>query len=166
MSQHKITILDEEGFRQHCKVAELIFKELGTDPHTNHHIRSAIREASYKVRSVPGTERKSGAQYMSEEAESKMLSGQYSELIADHAVPISVVTKMIYELPSRDRNSIGEIIREWSILAVITKEEHEKLRIAKLYHRMPPNWDRQNKIARYELIGIRLKKNRYRELCK
>jgi len=166
MNKDNHSIWDEEGFWRHCEVAALIFRELGKDPHTNHHIRAAIREASYKVRSVPGREGKSGAKWMSKDAESKMISGDCSALIADHVVPISVITEMIYKAESHDKKSIGEIVREWSIFAVITKQEHEKLRLSKLYHRMPPEWNHNNKFARYEAVGIELKKNTYLELCK
>jgi hypothetical protein len=44
-------ISDEQGFWRHCEVAEVLLR-MGIDPHTTHHIREAIREASKKLGSV------------------------------------------------------------------------------------------------------------------
>jgi hypothetical protein len=64
----KRSITDKKGFWRHCEVAEMLFL-MGTDPHTNHHIRSAIREASYKVGPVRTKDRRRLADHMSEAAE-------------------------------------------------------------------------------------------------
>ena len=155
---------DEEGFWRHCQVAEVLFRAMGTDPHTNHHIRSAIREASYKVGNVRDKDRKRRAQYMSEAAEAQILNGDCTDLVVDHLVPVSEITKMVYQLTERSRSQIGAVIRQWSTFAVVTRGEHERLRREKLYHTMPKDWDRENRFARYDRVRIRLKQNRYPEL--
>src|SRR5438094_6279176 len=93
---------DEQGFWCHCEVAEVVF-EMGTDPHTNKHIRNAIGEASYKVGNVRGKDPKTRAHYMSEAAEAQMLKGDCMNLEVDHAVPVSVITEMVYQLTERSR---------------------------------------------------------------
>jgi hypothetical protein len=136
---------------------------LGADPHTNHHISEAIRQASEKVGRVRTNDTKRLADYMSEAAEAETMNGRFA-LTVEHIVPISFITEQVYKLRRPSKSQIGSVILKWSILALITRREHETLRRAKLYDKMPDNWDRRNKFARYNEVGISLKKNRYADL--
>jgi hypothetical protein len=93
-----------------------------------------------------------------------MVNRCYDNLVTDHIVPISVITDEIYKLRRRTKSQIGLVILQRLSLAIITPEEHDKLRCAGLYDRMPGNWDRKNIFARYDQVGIFLKNNRYTEL--
>ena len=158
-------LYDSEGFWRHCEVVEKLI-QLGVDPHTRHHINQGIREASNKVHNGTTSDTKKGAHYMSEEAGTLIRAGQCEELVIDHVVPVSVITEMIFNLPKQTLDDIGSLIRDWTILAVVTRDQHEDLRRAKLYNRMPVGWNKNDgKLARYDHIGIRLVENEYGKLC-
>lgn len=158
-------LYDEPGFWRHCKVVEVLFA-LGSDPHTNHHIRGAIRAASEKVHNGKTKDTKTGAHYMSVAAGRQMRSKACNDLVVEHIVPVSVIRDMVFALPTPSELVVGELIRRWTLLSIITKAEHELLREAKLYHRMPPGWSQRDcEFARYEQVGIDLIRNEYAKLC-
>ena len=156
-------LCDPEGFWRHCEVIEMLFK-MGVDPHTRHHINSAIRQASNKVHNGNTQNRRRGAHYMSNEAAMQIRASQPQNLVVDHVVPVKVITNEIFDLKDKDKTqkNIGNLIRDWTILAVITHEQHEKLRTDKLYDRMPDDWEKTgDKLARYRKLGIVLKDNEF-----
>ena len=109
------TISDEKGFWRHCEVAEMLFR-MGVDPHTTHHIREAIREASKKLGRVRTKDKRRRAEYVSEAAEIELLNGRNKNLDEDHIVPISVIKKQILKLNRPNKSQIASIIRRWSSL--------------------------------------------------
>lgn len=50
---------------------------------------------------------------------------------------------------------IAAIVRQWSLMAYVTREEDALLRANKLHSRMPEDWDGKDKFARYIACGIR-----------
>jgi len=70
---------------------------------------------------------------------------------------------MVYQLAERTGSQIGSVVRKWSTFALITQGEHDRLG-EEFYETMPSDWDGENRFARYDRIGIRLKQNRYSEL--
>lgn len=159
-------VWDIEGFQRHCQVAALVWREFGLDPHTRHHISDAIREASNKVSTVRGSDDKARAPYMSVAAGQQMESGDFASLKFDHAVPIGFINEKVLALSEPSAESIQAIVLEWTLLSVITEEEHERLAQAGLAEKMPDDWDRKNLEARYSAVGIKLVANRYKELRK
>ena len=146
---------NEDGFWKHCEVAALIINELGINPHTKHHIRGAVREASKKVTNQKGSG-KNIAPFISKAVNSYISKNQNPGFILEHSVPVSYLNQLVLELPVVTKETIGEIIHKWTALSVITEEEHEKLGSLKLSKSMPSDWDGFNKFARYEKAGIEL----------
>ena len=160
-------IQDEEGVRGHCEVISTLIGQLGINPHTKHHIRAAVREVSNKITPRRGKSLKERAHYMSIEAYERMKKGSFSDLIADHMVPISVVNEKILNLDSYSIETIKGIIHQYAGICVITKEENKTLgNKYKLNQRMPEDWDGINISARYKTAGIEYVENQLKELSK
>ena len=143
-----------DGFLGHCKVAALIINELGLNPHTKHHIRGAVREATLKVTKCKGTNKFSIATYASILALEKRTNGCLDDLVLEHAVPVSLINEKVLGLSKPTELDIANIIYEWTVLTVITKQEHEALKNKGLPNRMPANWDNTDKFARYKFCDI------------
>jgi hypothetical protein len=157
--------VNEEGFWWHCEVAALIINELGINPHTKHHIRAAIREASNKV-----TDQKGGgkniAPLISKSVHSRILQNQTMGFVLEHSVPVSYLNQLVLNLSVVTKEKVGNIIHKWTTLSVITEEEHQKLSALKLSKTMPTDWDGVNKLARYEKAGIELVNISYKDAIK
>jgi hypothetical protein len=147
-----------DGFLGHCKVAALIINELPLNPHTKHHIRSAVREASLKVTKFKGTNKFSRATHASILALDKRSNKSSEDLILEHAVPVSLINEKVLELTKPTELDIANIIYEWTVLTVITKQEHDVLKNKGLPNRMPLNWDNIDKFARYKFCDIQFMK--------
>jgi len=153
---------NEEALLGHCEVAALLIK-LGCNPHTKHHIRNAVREATYAVaraHGISGNDKKKKAKYMSLEAEKCMKNGNFHDLVVDHVVPVSVINQKVLDEKKPCTMKIRQIVEEWTLLAIITKPEHDRLREKGLYHKMPEGHD-EEKMARYDYVGIEVKKSAY-----
>jgi len=177
-------IIDKKGFDEHCKVAVLIMATMEINPHTKHHIRGAVREASNKLTTVKGSG-KDKAEFMSENVQRQLEAGEPNGLVLEHGVPVSVMNSFVLELSEKTdlknktheeraniiekwHKEIAGIIEEWTVLSVITKKEHDTLRKEGLNQKMPDKWDGINKLARYhhKKVKIELVKNRHKELTK
>ena len=156
-------VIDPTGLREHCKVAALILEKMDLNPHTKHHIRSAIREASLKITTNKGSS-KDKATMMSTSALEQMTSGDKSNLILEHVVPVSEINKRVLSLESPNTDKIQEIVVEWSILCVITEAEDRLLKDKKITKSMPNDWDGIDKYARYKKAGIDFVQSKYKEL--
>jgi len=156
---------DLEGFIQHCKVAELVMSHMKVNPHTKHHIRTAVRQATLKVTKNPGTG-KDKASLMSDSAFKQMEQGNKDGLVLEHAVPVSVINGLVLALKSVDHGKICNIVHEWTVLSVITKSEHDLLSKLGLSKKMPDDWDGADRFARYKKAGITCQQSRYKELKK
>lgn len=179
---------NENGLLGHCEVAALIIRELGETPHTRTHVRNAIRAASehaIKQETQSSGNLKETAQNMSVLAHNRMVNdGSCENLVGEHVVPVAVLYWMSRmgheELRQRDHSFrdtvelIEEIVIEWSIGAVITRDEHRRLTREGCYQKMPPLWydlddvaRSTNKFSRYEQANITLimNQNVYRNIC-
>lgn len=122
---------DKQGFDRHCEVAAMTY-QMGFAPHTKHHFREAIRQASYKVTERPGKKRKS-AHYISEAAMRHIRDGKKDGLEADHIVPIQYIVNHLYEFAATKPgqqdmlSQIKAVVSCYSRLAIVTKEEHGQL---------------------------------------
>jgi len=148
-------------FYEHCKVVELLINSLGPkfNPATKHHIRGAIREASYAVHSNINNQFIKGKNKGKALWKSKNLKhGEKS--IVEHVVPVSIIIEKVMECYAKHKKiSVAEIenvIKEWSFLALISMDDDKKLRYSRLTKTMPEDWDGKNKFARYEEAGIEL----------
>lgn len=154
---------DPEGFEQHCKVAALIIREMGINPHTKHHIRTAIREATHKVTDKKGS-RKATAHFISESARQQMENGNKDNLVLEHVIPVSYINELVLKLAKTrplSEQDIANIVLDWTCLALITEEEDSRL----TKKAVPPDIQ-TNKFARYTHMEppIRLHPNTYKDL--
>lgn len=101
-------------------------------------IRTTIRKATEQVGCCAGRG-KVTALYISEDALSQINAGGGSNLIYEHIVPISVLTKLFF-LKIDDWNTadaITQFIIDNAKTALITKAEDDRLKAAKLTKTMP-----------------------------
>lgn len=154
---NRFDVVNPDGFLEHCRVAALIIGMMPINPHTKHHIRGAIREATLKVTKRKGGGKKSAA-YMSKEALLVYKNEGYKtgKLVLEHSVPVSVLNSWILELKYPTYLDIANIVYQWTELALITKEEHNRLSEISLAMRMPDDWDNLDKFARYKKADIEL----------
>lgn len=94
--------------------------------------------------------------YCSKDAAHILKQPNPQDLVRKHVVPVSVINGFIYQPTNPTESSIEEIIRESSVLAIITKGEDQALSNAHLRKRMPRGWDGCDKLARYKMCGIEL----------
>lgn len=163
----QLKIHKPEYFLKHCEIVVLLVTRSDKGhPSVKHHIRSAIREASNHVGFAPG-DAKHSARYMSLAAMKAMQDGNSEGLIAEHVVPVSVITEMIMNLESPTTKKIADLLMEYTIRAVITEEEDGRLKKSKLGKAMPEPVV-CDKFARYKAIDpkIELIDNQFSELSK
>lgn len=146
---------DQDGLVWHCRVAALLLRELPQNPHTKHHVRGAIREASVAIK---GKHRRlpEGVEFFSANARDQLARGKKLGLVREHVVPVSVINKKVVELHQPTEESIIDVVRSWTILAAITQAEHDLLRQRGLHDKMPNSWCGTDKLARYKEVGIEL----------
>jgi len=159
----QLEISNFDGLMEHCKVASLILTNMEVNPHTKHHIRSAIREASLKITKNKGSN-KDKAEQMSTEAFTQMQRGNITGLILEHVIPVSYINALVLDHSDHSAENICKIVCEWTILSIITKNENDTLSNLGFAKKMPSDWDEKNKYARYEKAGIKLILSRYKEL--
>ncbi|MCJ8296367.1 MAG: hypothetical protein MJK15_18370 [Colwellia sp.] len=73
----------------------------------------------------------------------------------EHVVPLKIVVDKIFIMPKD--TSIQEyvdIINEWGVVAIITREEDLLFRVFKLSKCMPESWDGNDYFARYRAVGL------------
>lgn len=149
------------GFEKHCKVAALIINELGIDPHTKHHIRAAIREATHKVTEKKG-DRKSTAHFISTGAIESLENNEYTNLVLEHVVPVSYINELVLDFAKKNQGKINNcdverIVLEWTCLALITKKEDGILTKKSLP-------DPKDKFSRYTSVKLTPHNGEYKEL--
>jgi hypothetical protein len=160
----------KDGLYAHCEIAALLIDRYGPDlnPHVNHNILSAIREASKKVTPYLGSNVKLRAEYMSVNAEKSITSRKPSALAADHAVPVSVINGEVLRLNKPLTQAIVDVVTRFSRLVNITEDEHRALRDNGLTKSMPRGWtydasDDETLHARYRATDIAIVKKRWSE---
>jgi len=87
------------------------------------------------------------------------LSAQKSmnqDVIKEHVIPHKVIMNMLTNLENPNHKAIYNIVSKYFIICRITKDEDERLRIAKLVSSMPDDWtiETGSVFARYEKVGI------------
>jgi len=87
------------------------------------------------------------------------LSFRNRELVFDHSVPFRVLQEKLMKLQPVTPEAVRHLLERHSVVALITKEEDDRLNAAGLNRKMPPGWDKKNPLARYEAVGIELDPN-------
>jgi len=83
------------------------------------------------------------------------MTGITKYLSHEHVVPLKVVVDKIFITPKD--TSIQEyvdIINQWGVVAIITREEDLLFRTFKLSKGMPEDWDGKDVFARYRTVGL------------
>jgi hypothetical protein len=127
-------------------------------------IRYVIRAAVNTAKELPGYDNKLGAEIISKKALLQIKTGNLSGLIGEHAVPISIVNNMLLNMESPEKCIIEKTIQKFSLRAVITADEDIKLKNANLTKRMPPNWDGESVMTRYDFCEIPFVKIAYKAI--
>jgi hypothetical protein len=76
-----------------------------------------------------------------------------SELDYDHAVPMRLVMERLLNVWP-EKEVVEHVLRQLVRGILITKDEHEMLRIKGLSSKMPDDWDGKDWAARYKEVGI------------
>ena len=82
-------------------------------------------------------------------------TGKLEGCIAEHSIPKNIIVRKLLEKENTKANA-KNILEKYLHLLVITKEEDDKLRKAKLFKNMPDDWDGKDPYARYKKVGIEL----------
>lgn len=155
-----------EYFMKHCEIVALLVARDDRDhPSVKHHIRSAVREASNHVGFGPGNAKQS-AKYMSRAAKESLESGDRTNLVAEHIVPVSVLNERVLNIENPTKEKIAKFLYKYGIRAVITKKEDKHLDLLGLNKKMPETAKDDQLFARYDYAGIDLVENRYSELVR
>jgi hypothetical protein len=146
---------NEEYFGKCCEIACLLLnREDKQHSAIKCILRHVIRQATNFSSVLPGYDNKMGASKISVSALDSIKSGNTSELIGEHVVPISVIDNELRALKDPTKDEIANIIRRLHLRAVITKKEDEYLKEIKLSKAMPADWDGNNLMYRYVKANI------------
>lgn len=77
-----------------------------------------------------------------------------TELDYDHVVPSKYVIDELLALQPVTHKTVHDILDRFVEGVLITKEEHQRLSKFGLRSKMPPNWNGEDKFARYRAAGI------------
>ena len=147
----------KESVRNFCAVASRLLLTMPINAASKHVVRTALRSAVNK--SCPnyrGNDNKKNVQYVSAKA-ARLLKSGVGGLVADHAMPLSLLWKSIYSEKIFEVDKLVEIVGQYSVMVLLTKDEDDLLRKAGLAKKMPEGWSRGKLLARYEMVGIRLR---------
>lgn len=132
-------------------------QDLG-NPAVKNILRFLVREASNCTSELPCYDNKLGSKMTSVKAIEKInmvTNNDYSGLVGDHIVPVSVINEKLTKLGLINIDSVKNAITKLAVRAVITKEEDDQLQIGRYKKIMPEDWG-GNIFARYEKVGIEL----------
>lgn len=102
---------------------------------------------------------KDAARYISEDAFFQKEKGKTEGLICEHVIPISVLTKHILDAwADWKREELFQCFLDYSITAVVTKEENKRLKEKGVHQTMPLGKTINDKFSRYEFADIQWKK--------
>jgi hypothetical protein len=75
----------------------------------------------------------------------------------DHVIPIGRLRKIMCEIPDANTEAIEETLRRYYRVAIVTKEEHDRLSGEGHRTTMPDNWNNgDDPFVRYRTVGIQL----------
>ena len=141
------------GVVNFCEVASHLLKTMPVNPATKHAVRVVLRSAVNK--SCPdykGNDDKKNVRFASAAALAAREQGQ--PVVADHSVPLSLLWEQIYGGELKETDDLVNLVKKFSMMALITREEDSLLRTHGLTKRMPKDWDGVDPLARYAAAGI------------
>ena len=142
-----------EGLKVHCRVASKMIKDFKLTPHSNHHIRSAIREATKKVDNLKTLNRRK-AHYISKEAFKVIKGKKPDKLISEHTIPVSYIVDVVKQMSDPTTANIRDLVTELTIITIITESENSDIH-KDFVKKMPEGWSRgDNVFDRYKGTNI------------
>ena len=97
----------------------------------------------------------------------KIVNGELTGLVLEHAIPVSYIKELVLKIKGYSTpEKIADIVLTWTVLTVISVEEHEKLSSLKLGKSMPADWDGNSKYASYNKAGIEVLDVGYKDAVK
>jgi len=147
------------GIRNLCAVAAHLLQTMPVNAATKYAVRTVLREAVNK--SCPeyrGNDNKKNVRFISVAA-SHALDDSNERLVADHALPLSILLNSVYQRKLTDVDDLIRLVALHSVMALITKEEDDRLKSRGLVKTMPSSWDSKDVLARYKHVGIELRPN-------
>ena len=82
------------------------------------------------------------------------LGKSLKECVVEHAVPQMAIVNWLMDLDSITNASVANLLERYFTVMLVTQEEHALLNSSGLRSTMPPQWDKTNVYARYEIVGI------------
>jgi hypothetical protein len=81
-----------------------------------------------------------------------------NECVVEHVVPMKVIVDWLMDMDkeSLTEAAVKELLTKWFTVRLITRDEDARLTKHKLRFKMPNGWDKENKFARYDEVGIEL----------
>ena len=148
------------GIKNLCEVAHHILKKMPINAATKFAVRTIIREAVNKSNpGYKGNNNRKNCRYISSGAKS-LTSNKKEDLVADHAVPISLLLEEIYkEKDSITLDQLVKLLEKYSAMTLITRNEDNLLIEKGLAKKMPIGWDGEDIFARYKEAGIEVEPN-------
>jgi hypothetical protein len=149
---------EKRNVRMFCELAADLLKMQPRNAATSYAIRTILRAAINK--SCPnyhGNNNKKNVRYQSLSAAKASKENQSDQTVVDHAMPVAHLLEHIRTHNLTDANELFTLVPKYSIMVLITKEEHRRLeKDHDLKKTMPVGWDGQDILARYRTAGIEL----------
>lgn len=148
---------NEQGIVNLCCVAVHLKETMPVNAATKFAIRTVLREAINKSKkNYKGNVNRLNCSFISPAAKHELSENPKAKLIAEHILPVSLALREFESLEPLTVDAVVEMVANYSLTALITHEEDQKLREAQLVKSMPENWDGKNIFARYQATGIDL----------
>lgn len=145
-------VSNQAGIKQLCELALFIKFNREVNSATTFAIRTLLREAVNKsVKKYKGNINSKNCDYISVRA-----SKARKELVADHALPISVLLSKFYNSNWSLDKTILEL-KKYNTTVLITKDENSELNKLGLSKKMPADWNGKDKFQRYSSAKIKIK---------
>lgn len=163
MTKNAKTRKNSDGINNFAELAIHIRKTFNKNQASNYCIRELLRSLVNKSgKQFNSGKKMKGCTYVSINAEKEFQANRKStNLIADHAIPISLFIKKFDKIPTDKMISVSALIelsKKYSIMVLITKDEDNELNKNNLRKLMPSNWDGSDEFARYKHANIKIKK--------
>lgn len=147
------------GIRNLCEVALHLLCNMPVNAATKFAVRTVLREAVNKSNpEYKGNNNRKNCRYVSVSAAS-LINDPNSDLVADHAIPISLLLKEVYEHPGLTLDNLVALVGKYAVMVLITDAEDDRLASAGLVKKMPSDWDGQELLARYRSAEIVVHQN-------
>lgn len=156
---HDMRVDNATGIRNLCDVALYLLRNMPVNAATKFAVRTVLREAVNKSNpEYKGNNNRKNCRHVSAAAES-LVNNTDADLVADHAIPISLLLKEVYAQGEITLDELVNLVGKYSIMVLITDAEDDRLAASGLVKKMPGDWDGQDILARYKQIGIEVKPN-------